>query len=330
MKLHETDISKFNELVSAEPDSTIYQTSFYSDQMVAKGYRAVFLEAEDDSDICVALCMLLIKKESLLSSKLSAYAPFGFLINYYDEALLRQFHQMLTGYLKHEKVSKLIIEPQVPFGNHSVEKILNDLGYEKKEDLSIYAEDVLLHEDELSDPNVVLKIRCIDDDSILRKLITNKKESDKLKLFENLKEHGLCYVAQLDGFKSRRALEESIGECEQYIKVHKDDYKFVEAVAEKENEAKQLKKVFNTINRFENELKEDPDIAALCIADFSDHYSIMYKVNLDKEDLFHCEKEMIDQICADCQNRGIIKVDSVDPFIYSKEKKLLGRYELKI
>lgn len=330
MKLQETDIETFNQLVSAEPDATIYQTSFWADQMVAKGYRAIFLKAVDDNDICIALCMLLLKKESFVSGKYVAYAPFGFLINYYDEVLLRQFHDMLSGYLLQEKVSKLIIEPQVAYGDYSVNRTLIALGYEKEEDLSIYEEHVGTHENALSDPNVVLKIRCIEDDSVFRKLIKDRKESDKLKIFENLKQHGLCYAAQLDCFKSKRALEQSVAACEQFIRVHKDDYKYTEALSEKENEAKQLKKVFNTINKYERSLGEDPDIAAMCISDFSDRYTIMFKTNLDQENLFNAEKEIVDQVCADCKNRGIIKVDSTDPFAYCSEKKLLGRYTVKI
>ncbi len=330
MKLHETDIRRFNQLVSAEPDSTIYQTSFWADYMVSKGNRAVFLEADDDSGTCVALCMLLIRKESFLSSKNAAYAPFGFLINYYDEALVRKFHEALLGWLNQEKVAKLVIEPQIDLGDNSVRRVLEDLGYEKEEDLSVYEERVNTHEDLLSDPNVILRIRCIDDNSVFAKFAKDKNEKEDLRIFDCLQNHSKAYVATLDGYKSRRAIEENISQCEQFIRVHKDDYKFIDSIGEKEDEVRNLKKIFNAINKYEKDLGTDPDIAAVCVCDFSDHLTIMFKMSLDKENLFSTEKEIVDHICADCKNRGIIKIDSGDPFVYGEERKLLGRYVLEI
>ena len=326
MKLHETDAIHFNDYASAEPDSTIYQTSFWSDYMDARGYSPVFIEACDDSDTCIGLSSLLLKKESFVSSKLAAYAPFGFLINYYDESQFREFEDMLEGYLRQKKVSKLIIEPQVDDGDRLVEKMLEDLGYVKEEDLSIYEENVKDHVDALNDLNIVLKIRCTDDISVLESLASGKEDKEKLKIFDCLSKHAKLYVAQLDSFKSLRAIENSLADNEAFISKHRNDYKYVEAIADRENENKRLKKLFNTIKR----QNEDPDIAAICVSDYSDKCSIIFSMSRDKEDLFHTEKAIIDQICADCKNRGIIRIDSKSEFTYSKERKLLGRFSLKI
>lgn len=326
MKLHETDANHFNDYASAEPDSSIYQTSFWSDYMATRGYSPVFIEACDDSDTSVCLSSLLLRKESFVSSKLTAYAPFGFLINYYDEFSFRQFEEMLEGYLKQKKVSKLIIEPQVVCDERLVQKMLEDLGYVKEEDLSIYEEDVNDHVDALNDLNIVLKIRCTDDISPLESLASGKEDNEKLKIFRCLSGHAKCYVAQIDSFKSLRAIENSLADNEAFISEHRNDYKYVEAIADRENENKRLKKLFNVIKRQD----EDPDIAAICVSDYSDKCSIIFGMNKDREDLFHTEKAIIDQICADCKNRGIIRIDSKSEFIYSKEKKLLGRFSLKI
>ena len=189
MKLHETDAIHFNDYASAEPDSTIYQTSFWSDYMDIRGYSPVFIEACDDSDTCIGLSSLLLKKESFVSSKLAAYAPFGFLINYYDESQFREFEDMLEGYLRQKKVSKLIIEPQVDDGERLVSKMLEDLGYVKEEDLSIYEENIKDHVDALNDLNIVLKIRCTDDISVLESLASGKEDKEKLKIFDCLSKH---------------------------------------------------------------------------------------------------------------------------------------------
>ncbi len=326
MKLHETDVNHFNEYAYAEPDSTIYQTSFWSDYMVTKGCSPVFIEACDDNDTCIGLSSLLLKKESFVSGKLTAYAPFGFLINYYDEALFTEFEDMLEGYLRQKKVSKLIIEPQVDDSENLVRKMLENLGYVRENDLSIYEENVEDHVDGLNDLNIILKIRCTDDISVLESLASGKEDREKLKIFDCLKKHAKCYVAQLDSFKSLRAIENSLADNEAFISEHRNDYKFVEAIADRENENKRLKKLFNVIKR----QNEDPDVTAICVSDFSDKCSIIFSMSRDKEDLFHTEKAIIDQICADCKNRGIIRIDSKSEFTYSREKKLLGRFSLKI
>ncbi|MCR4856554.1 MAG: aminoacyltransferase [Erysipelotrichaceae bacterium] len=329
MKLHETDVKHFNDLAKAEPDSTIYQTSFWSDYMVAKGYDAAFLEATDDQDICQGLTLLLMKKESVFSRGLSAYAPYGILFNYYDGSSFRQFHELFVGYLKQKKVNKLIIEPQVDADNRKICKLLEELGYEKESDLSVFEVFPDHHVNAISDPNVILKIRCEDNAATLNKL-AEKNDKENLKIYENLKGHALNYIAQLDCFKSRRAIEESLTALNDYVSEHKDDYKFVEDVAEKEKQISDLKKLFNTIIRYEQKYSQDPDIAAYCVSLFSDKSTIMFRLSSDKDDLFHAEKEIIDQICADSLNRGIIRVDSGERFCYSSERKLIGRYVLKI
>ncbi|MBQ2584686.1 MAG: peptidoglycan bridge formation glycyltransferase FemA/FemB family protein, partial [Erysipelotrichaceae bacterium] len=102
MKLYETDANNFNDFSSAEPDASIFQTSYWSDYMVSKGYKASFIEASNEHDTCLALSSLLLKKESFLSSKYTALAPHGFLINYYDEELFKTFHGLMADYLKQE------------------------------------------------------------------------------------------------------------------------------------------------------------------------------------------------------------------------------------
>ncbi len=326
MKLHETDAIHFNDYACAEPDSTIYQTSFWSDYMATKGYTPVFIEACDDSDNCIGISSLLLKKESFVSGRLTAYAPFGFLINYYDESQFREFEEMLEGYLKQKNVTRLIIEPQVDDGDHLVRKMLEDLGYVREEDLSVFEENAKEHVDGLNDLNIILKIRCTGDISTLESLASGKEDKEKLKIFSCLSNHAKCYVAKLDSFKSLRAIESSMSDNEVFTRQHRNDYKFVEAIAERENENKRLKKLFNVIRRQD----EDPDIAAICVSDYSDKCSIVFSMNTDKEDLFHAEKAIVDQICADCKNRGIIRIDSKSEFFYSKERKLLGRFSLKI
>ena len=326
MKLYETDANNFNDYSSAEPDASIFQTSYWSDYMVSKGYKASFIEASDEHDTCLALSSLLLKKESFLSSKYTALAPHGFLINYYDEELFKTFHGLMSDYLKQERVSKLFIEPQVDKDNRMAEQMLEKLGYRKESDITVYEVDTAAHVNDLSDPNVILKVRVVKDDSVFRKLASSKEEKEDLKIFEYLKDHAAVYIASIDTVKSIRAIGESMAQNDAFIKEHRSDYKFVEQVNEKDNENSRLKKLQAAIENY----SADPDIAAYCVSDFSDKCTVLFKMNIDKEDLFKAEKIIVDQICADCLNRGIIKVDSEENFAYAVPRQLLGRYSLKI
>ncbi|MCR4634266.1 MAG: aminoacyltransferase [Erysipelotrichaceae bacterium] len=327
MKLHEIDAKTFNELSFAEPDTCIFQTSFYADYMVGKGYQASFLEYIDDAGICQGLCLLLKKKESFLSRKYSAYVPYGFLINYYDVDILRGFHELLIGYLRKENIAKLIIEPPLKEKENTVLSLLQDLGYQKTEDLCRYEEPVASHVEGLHDTNIVLKIERIEDASAFAVLSSGKKEeADKLRLFDCLQDHGICYAAKLDLEKSRRAIKESIEELEKFINANKDDYKFLAQIKEKENEIDRLKGLGTAMRRFD----EDPYVYALCLSRFSDICTILFKISGQQGDIFDAERQIIDQICADCKNRGIISIGSSMEFPYAKKVPYLGRFILKI
>ena len=326
MKIREADARRFNDFSRAEPETSIYQTSYWSDYMAEKGYRPSFIEAVNDENLVLGLGMYLAKKESFLSNKFSAVVPHGFLINYYDEDLYRAFHQQLLIYLNEHKITSLLIEPPINEDDILAEKMLKDLGYQKIEDKIIYEEDVNTHVNAISDPNIILKIRCERDEKALETICSGKADKEKLNIFRHLKGHAAVYVARLDTVKSNRAIQYNSAQIAAFIEEHRKDYKFADEIAAKEKEAERLKKLSSAIRK----LSENPDFAAICVSEFSDKCSIIFEVNNDKDDLFHAENAIIDQICADQQNRGIIKIDSEEKFACSKERKLLGRFLLKI
>ena len=108
MKLHEIDAAKFNNLLTAEPDTNIFQSSYWADYEVDNGYKALFVEAYDEVGSCDGLGMFLLKKMSLLSNRLSAYAPHGYLINYYDDRKVEEFNDLLIPFLRDRNIAKLM------------------------------------------------------------------------------------------------------------------------------------------------------------------------------------------------------------------------------
>ena len=330
MELREIDVKRFNNLASAEPDSSIYQTSWWSDYLVDKGAQAMFIEADDNAGSCVALTMLILKKESFISGKYTAYAPFGYLINYFDEPLLSEFHELLIKYLKDHKISKIEIEPQVNENNSLVLKALSRNGYVKSDDLCRYELDIDKYVITSNDLNIIIKMRSCDDTDIINILSSGKEAKEYLDVFAHIKDHATIYAARIDSEKTKRTIKESVREIRESIDEHADDYKFAEKNAEKELEIRQLRKKYTALEKFEKSQGENPYVAAICISDFSDKCTIMFKLNIDDDEMFNVEKIIIDQLCQDYKVRGVKRIDSRSSFYGSKVNPLIGRFTCKI
>ena len=131
MRLKQISNEEFNSYSQVEPTSSIFQTTMYGEKMADKNKRILCLAAFDDHNIVVGLAMFLIRKEGFLSLKQSAYCPCGYLVNYYDFDTLSEFDRLVKEFLKNEKVSTIIIDPQIR-DSFMIEDNLNRLSYSKK------------------------------------------------------------------------------------------------------------------------------------------------------------------------------------------------------
>ena len=143
MKLAKINAETFNQLAFAEPNSSIYQSTYFANYMSRQNYRPVFLQAINDSRTCIGLAMFLIKKKSLLSRKNVAYCPSGYLMNYYDKEELITFNELVSKYLKDkENVDTVIIEPNLVLNNDEnrdyLRYALENIGYRKEKDIDYY------------------------------------------------------------------------------------------------------------------------------------------------------------------------------------------------
>ncbi len=137
IKIKEND---FNDISKNFNNVTFHQTSNWATLKSYTGWKPLYLGLKDKDIKVVGL--FLLKKMPLLSSYI-AYCPRGYLMDYTNIELLKQFNTLLIPYLKKEKVFELIIDPYVllnqrdidgnlledSFDNHYIVDTLKGIGY---------------------------------------------------------------------------------------------------------------------------------------------------------------------------------------------------------
>lgn len=147
MRIIELTIQDFDNFASTHPLRNYCQTSKYAKLMGEKGFGYDYIGYMDDSNNLVAASLILIKKIGAFYK--FAYAPKGFLIDYYNNELLRMFVRDLGAYYKKKRVSFIKINPEIIIGelvqknnfmptyNQNVNIIdsLKDLGFKRRREL---------------------------------------------------------------------------------------------------------------------------------------------------------------------------------------------------
>lgn len=110
MEIRELKSEEFDKFASNYPISSMYQTSEYGSVMENQGYEVLRLGFfNDTADLCAA-SLILIEK---LNKFKYAYAPRGFLIDYTDKNLLKDFTDKMKKYLKSINVMAIKICPLI-------------------------------------------------------------------------------------------------------------------------------------------------------------------------------------------------------------------------
>ncbi len=137
IKIKEQD---FNDISKKFNNVTFHQTSNWAKLKSYTGWKPLYLGLKDED---IKVCgLFLLKKMPLLNSYI-AYCPRGYLMNFEDVKLLKQFNKLLIPYLKKENIFELIIDPYVllnqrdidgniinnSFDNHYIVDTLKEIGY---------------------------------------------------------------------------------------------------------------------------------------------------------------------------------------------------------
>ena len=92
MYIKELTNAEFNLFTDSYPYFSIYQTSEYGFIMNTQNYTSLFLGLIDDNKKVVAASLILIEKEGMFKY---AYAPKGFLIDYNNKELVKEFTKLV-------------------------------------------------------------------------------------------------------------------------------------------------------------------------------------------------------------------------------------------
>lgn len=112
MIIREIDGQTFDEFALSHPLKSHYQTSCYGQLMRTEGYESFYIGAFINDKIVAA--SLIIAKYIITTVKYG-YAPCGFLIDYYNTDLLKEFTIKIKEYFSKRKFAFIKINPEITY-----------------------------------------------------------------------------------------------------------------------------------------------------------------------------------------------------------------------
>ncbi len=153
MILKQIEQDVFDEFSKKHVLRSFYQTSAYGQLMSKNGYSAIYIGGYDNSEL-IAASLILCK--SIGPNIKYGYAPRGFLINFYDKSLLKEFTKKIKDYFFMKGFAFIKINPEITYNiveydtktkisntkNKEIIDDLKELGYDKLKD-NLYFESIL-------------------------------------------------------------------------------------------------------------------------------------------------------------------------------------------
>lgn len=150
MKLKELTIAQFEEFTKKSPLATHYQTSNYAILMSEKGFDYDLIGMIDEYGNLKAASLILLKRIGIQAKY--GYAPKGFILDYLNQDLLREFTNALREHYSKKNVVFIKINPEIAIAkldpktyartynwNTKIKNNLEDCNYLKLKD-NIYFE----------------------------------------------------------------------------------------------------------------------------------------------------------------------------------------------
>lgn len=145
MKLVELNISEFETFVKNNPLGSHYQTSNYGILMSEYGYEYELIGFKDEYGNLHAASLILFKKIGW--KKKYGYAPKGFILDYFNQTLLKEFTESIKEHYAKKHIIFIKINPEIAIAeldlksyaktynwNTEIRDYLSDLGYIKLKD----------------------------------------------------------------------------------------------------------------------------------------------------------------------------------------------------
>ena len=120
MKFTELTREEFIKFSSNYPDSMFFQSPYWMDIKKENGWNGKIVGLKNEKNEIVVATILLLKRLSIVNKNM-VYAPRGFLLDYNNKEILKEFVEELKKYLKKEKVLFLKINPYVKYQERNVD-----------------------------------------------------------------------------------------------------------------------------------------------------------------------------------------------------------------
>lgn len=153
MHLQELTLEEFNDFIKNSPLSTHYQTRNYALLMGEHGYDYEFIGLINEYNQIKAASMILLK--TIKYHTRYGYAPKGFILDYFNEEIVKEFTEALKNYYKKKHVIFIKINPEIAISeldsktgiktynwNYDIKEILEKNNYIKLKD-NLYFESLL-------------------------------------------------------------------------------------------------------------------------------------------------------------------------------------------
>lgn len=135
MKIKELTIQEFEEYAKHNPLKNYMQSEEYARLMGENKYNYDYVGLVDENNTIYAASLILWKKISL--NQRYGYAPKGFLINYYNEQLLKTFINKLKEFYSRKNMIFIKINPEIVVGeiNNKTYEFKNNANINLKQDI---------------------------------------------------------------------------------------------------------------------------------------------------------------------------------------------------
>ena len=114
MKIRQLSIFEFDNFATNHPLGSYHQTSSYALFQSEQGKDYDLLGLINEKNEIIAASLIIIKKLNIFFSY--GYAPKGFLMNYYDERIVKEFSTLLKKHYYNKNVAFIKINPEIEIG----------------------------------------------------------------------------------------------------------------------------------------------------------------------------------------------------------------------
>ncbi len=116
MKLIEIDEKEFTKIADKSPQITFHQTKSWANLKSTNGWIHYYVALKDDNESKACACLL--AKKIPIINKYIFYSPRGFLIDYKNKELLKEFTNNIKKFIKKKKGIFIKIDPYVSYVEH--------------------------------------------------------------------------------------------------------------------------------------------------------------------------------------------------------------------